>query len=378
MTRRFELTLGIVLCAGLNSTALGQGAPNSPAKPPSGAVIEGIVTREPGSELVKKTVIELIAENQAEGGDYTAISGADGAFRISGIVPGRYHLFAERTGFLEVDKHHAHSDGRVLTLTAGQELKDLQIRLQASAVVRGRVTDEDGDAMPSAQVTALRQIFAAGRTRWEQVGSERSNDLGEYRIAGLPAGKYYLSVSPPPDFKNLIEAAGVARVNTDAEGTPAPQTQNASSSSDKAPALSYQTTYYPGTTDRGQAAQIQLRPGDDFPVDFSLSPSPSLSIRGAVLNLPPHSSAVIMLQSHDMGQMLNGAEVRKDGTFAIHDLAPGLYDSRDRGERAGADDGAAIVANRRQQRGRCATLSAAGSVGAWTAAAGKGGQRWEN
>ena len=41
------------------------------------------------------------------------------------------------------------ADGRVLTLAAGQELKDLRIRLQAAAVVRGRVTDEDGD--PSAQ-----------------------------------------------------------------------------------------------------------------------------------------------------------------------------------------------------------------------------------
>src|SRR5258708_1965537 len=114
----------------LGAGAVGQVAGGGAAKPSSRAVIQGLVTKEPGSELVKKALIELIAENQVEGGDYTAISGADGGFRIEGIVPGRYHLFAERTGFLEVDKHRARSDGRVLTLAAGQELKDMRSRVQ--------------------------------------------------------------------------------------------------------------------------------------------------------------------------------------------------------------------------------------------------------
>ena len=58
--------------------------------------------------------------------------------------------------------------GRLLTLTPGQELKDLQIRLQAAAVVRGRVTDEDGDPMPDAQVSVLKQSYKAGHSRWER------------------------------------------------------------------------------------------------------------------------------------------------------------------------------------------------------------------
>ncbi len=152
-------------------------------------MIEGVVTKEPGGEPVKKALIELIAENQAEGGNYTALTGPEGAFHIESILPGRYHLFAERTGFLEVDKHRARPDGRVLTLAAGQELKEVRIRLQAAAVVRGRVTDEDGDPMPNAQVAVMRQTFVSGRGRWEQAGAERTNDLGEYRVAGLPGGE---------------------------------------------------------------------------------------------------------------------------------------------------------------------------------------------
>ena len=298
----------------LGACALAQVAGGVAGRAAGRAVIEGIVTKEPGSEPVKKAVIELIAENQAEGGDYTAVSGPDGGFRIDGIVPGRYHLFAERTGLLEVEKHHARADGRVLTLAAGQELKDLRIRLQAAAVVRGRVTDEDGDPLANAQVAVLRQTFVSGHSRWEQAGAERTNDLGEYRVAGLPAGNYYVSVSPPPDFKSLIEAAGVAAA--DAHNTAA---------LDKPAATTYQTTYYPGTADRSQASPVELHAGDDFPANFSLTPSPSLSIRGSVVNLPPRSSAAIMLQSRDFSLLLNGAEMHADGSFVIRDVAPGAY-----------------------------------------------------
>lgn len=305
-----SLSLLLVL---LSASLVAQVAGNAVGRPAGRAVVEGIVTREPGSEPVKKALIELIAENQAEGGDYTAVSGPDGGFHIEGIVPGRYHLFAERTGLLEVDKHHARADGRVLTLAAGQEVKDLRIRLQSAAVVRGRVTDEDGDPLPNAQVAVLRQTFASGHSRWEQAGAERSNDLGEYRVAGLAAGNYYVSVSPPPDFKSVIEGAGVA----------ADTRSNAAL--DKPAATSYQTTYYPGTTDRSQAAPVELHAGDEFPVNFSLLPSPSLSIRGSVVNLPPRSSAVIMLQSRDFSLVLNGAEMHVDGSFVIRDVAPGAY-----------------------------------------------------
>jgi len=281
---------------------------------PTHATLSGIVSKDPGGEPVKKALIELIAESQSDGRNYTAVTGADGGFHIENVAPGGYRMFVERTGYQEIDKHHRRTDGRVLTLNAGQELKDLVIRLQASAVVEGRVTDEDGDPMPEAQVAVLRQSFVSGRSHWEQVGAERTNDLGEYRIPSLAAGNYFVSVTPPPDFRTLIETSG--NPASTASGNIAPE---------KPAPVSYQTTYYPGTRDRGQATPIQLHAGDDFPVNFSLTPGPSLIIRGSVVNLPPGSTAAIMLQSKDFNLMLNGAEMHKDGTFEIRDVAPGAY-----------------------------------------------------
>jgi hypothetical protein len=320
MKLTYACLLAVLLCAGTllaqspsaDMSASSGAAPAHPAR----AVVEGMVTKDPGSEPVKKALIELIAESQSDGGNYTALTGVDGGFRIENILPGRYRMFVERTGYQEIDKHRRRTEGRVLTLTAGQDLKDLTIRLQAAAVIEGRVTDEDGDPLPEAQVAVLRQTFGAGRSHWEQVGAERTNDLGEYRIPGLSAGSYFVSVTPPPDFRSLIEANGLIS---------AAAPHNGAAASEKPAPAAYQTTYYPGTRDRGQAASIQLHAGDDFPVNFSLTPSPSFTIRGSVVNLPPGFTAAIMLQSKDFSLVLNGAEMHKDGSFEIRDVAPGAY-----------------------------------------------------
>src|SRR5215472_9695976 len=105
--------LAFVLCA----TALAQNT--SPVSNRDRATVEGIVTKDPDSQPVKKVLIELIAENQTQGGDYTVVTGADGAFRIENVIPGRYHLFAERTGLMDLDKQRGHGEGRVLTLSGG-------------------------------------------------------------------------------------------------------------------------------------------------------------------------------------------------------------------------------------------------------------------
>jgi protocatechuate 3,4-dioxygenase beta subunit len=276
------------------------------------ALLAGFVLKDPGGEPVKKALVELIAEDQGKGGNYTAVTGADGSFQIESVAPGRYHLYIERTGYLDADKHQSRAEGRVLTLAAGQELKEFSIRLQAAAVVEGRVTDEDGDPLPNAQVAVQRQTFVSGHRHWEQAGAATSDDLGNYRIANLAAGNYYVAVTPPPDFKSLIESTGEHASAT--RGAP-----------DRTASTSYAPTYYPGTRDRGQASPIQLHAGDNFPANFSLTPAPSVIVRGTIANIPPGTTAVVTLQSKDFGMVLNGADVHRDGSFEVHDISPGSY-----------------------------------------------------
>jgi protocatechuate 3,4-dioxygenase beta subunit len=307
-----RMTLALAVCvAALMARAPAQ-SPATTSKEPPKASLEGSVIKEPGGEPLKKAIIEMIGEmtgeNQEQSGNFTATSDQDGHFKVTGIEPGRYRLFVERTGYLEVDDKHRQSSGIVLSFESGQEIKDQVLRMLPSAIVTGRVVDEEGDPMPDVEIAVLRHKRAGGRTKFEPSGSAQTNDLGEFRIGGLFPGKYYVSATPLPTFQSLLPAP------KGADGPAAPP-----------PDLSYVPTFYPNTIDRAQATPIELRAGDDMPVDFSLMRVHTARIRGTVEGLAPGAKGAVMLRGKDSNSMLNAAEIGKDGKFEIPNVAPGAY-----------------------------------------------------
>lgn len=277
------------------------------AKETGKASLEGRVVKEPGGEPVKKAIIELIGQNQQENGNYTATSDQEGLFEIHGIEPGRYQMFAERTGFIEVDQKRRRSRGLCLSFSAGQKLRDQTLHMLAAAILTGRVLDEDGDPISDADVRIFRRKFGTKGLRFEPVGEIRSNDLGEFRIGGLPAGKYFVSVTPPINFPNLlgVQKSGVKE---------APTAQTA-----------YVTTFYPSATDRTQAAPIELHAGEETPIDFSLARVHIVKIRGSVAGLPADAEAAVLIQAQDSYAITFASKVDKQGKFEISQVAPGLY-----------------------------------------------------
>ena len=256
-------TLALVVCAGaLLSWAAAQEPVSS--KEPAPATLEGMVVKDAGGEPLKKAIIELIGENQEEGGNYTATSDQEGHFKVTGIRAGRYHMLVERIGYLEVDEKHRHSDGMTLSFEAGQELQDQVLRMLPAAIITGRVVDEEGDPMPDVQIWLGRKRNG-GKFKLHPTGSATTNDLGEYRIGGLFPGKYYALATPTPNFQSLVQAQ-----------------KNSADPPDPSADLSYVATFYPNTTNRAAASPIELHAGDDMPIDFSLSRIRTARIRGAV------------------------------------------------------------------------------------------------
>src|SRR5271157_2311696 len=95
--------------------------------------IMGTVVKEPGSEPLKKVLVQVIAEHQGE--SYTASTDAEGHFHVDNVAPGRYSIFFEKTGFAGVNGRGLKSDTNVLTVQAGQSLEDLLFRMLPTAVI---------------------------------------------------------------------------------------------------------------------------------------------------------------------------------------------------------------------------------------------------
>jgi len=303
MRMRLAILCAYVLALTLAGSAHGQTPAPNP-KAPAKASLQGNVVKEPVGDPLKKAIIEVIAENQEEGGNYTATSDQDGHFKITDIQPGRYRIFVERTGYIEVDEKRRRSEGMVISLDAGQDLKDQTLRMLAAGILTGRVLDEDGDPMANVEVTVLRRKASA----FEPSGSAQTNDLGEYRIGGLLAGKYYVVASPLPNFQTLVRAK-----------------QNSGDTANAAPSLAYGVTYYPNAADRAQASPIELHAGEEMPVDFSLTRRHSARIRGRVSGLNAGYPSAVILRGKDGNATFNAGEVGKDGKFEIANVAPGSY-----------------------------------------------------
>ncbi len=272
--------------------------------------LEGSVVNAQGGEPIRKATIQAIADARGQGQPavYSGQTDSEGNFRIESMSPGRYRVYVERTGFIDVDRHRRRSEGEEVTLEAGKPVSDLVLRVIPAGAISGRVLDEDGDPIPNVGVTVLRRAYVSCRPQLDSDGSERTNDIGEYRVGGLMPGKYFISVNPLPSY---------------------------STSSDKTerstkPEMSYTTTYYPGVIDAAQASALDLHAGETVPVDFSLARVPSFSIRGTIANLPTTSSnthdlGIVILRPQSAAGVGHEAEIDRAGKFEFHGVPPGSY-----------------------------------------------------
>ncbi len=287
--------------------------PASAAKPSS---IAGTVVKEPGSEALKKVLVQVIAEKAGE--SYTASTDSDGHFNIENIAPGRYRVFLERTGFVGINERGLKSDTNVFTVQAGQALEGLLFRMLSTAVITGRITDEDGDPMSGVSVFAQRK--KPGKTTRDSVASGTTNDQGEYRLFGLFPGQYWIVAMPPPDFRDYDQARKKSAPSTSSG------TNNDDSQAEAQADTRYLTTYYPGTHDALQATAVTLKAGDEMPLNFTLFPARTYRIRGLVTGVTSGQKPTVELFSK-AGDSYRGntTEIGPDGQFEVRGVGPGSY-----------------------------------------------------
>jgi protocatechuate 3,4-dioxygenase beta subunit len=290
----------------LSALVLATAQDSAPAANPS--FITGTVVKEPGSQPLKKVLVQVIAEDQKQGGNYTASTDGDGHFRIENVAPGRYRIFTERAGFAGVNGRGSECDANIVTVHAGQAVEDLQFRMLPTAIISGRVTDEDGDPMSGVRVIVQRK--RPGKSGRESAGIEATNDLGEYRVANLFPGQYWIVAVPPPDFRDY---------ETPHEKAPSGDGQGGIQADTR-----YLTTYYPGTYDAAQASTVTLRAGDEMPVNFMLAPARTYWVRGMVTGIAAGQKATVELVS-GAGDSIHAGDVGTDGQFELRGVGPGSY-----------------------------------------------------
>jgi carboxypeptidase family protein len=323
-----SIALMFLLVAGSASTAA-QANPSPQSATPGAAnpnekqqdcTISGMVVAMAGSIPLKNSLVTLHSVDDRARAEVTIRSEADGHFQFRGIIPGQYRLRVARNNYVtqEYGQRMVNGPGATLTLKGGQEMKDLLFRLIPSATIAGRIEDEDGEPITWAHVSALRSSYSDGKRTFTSAGTNSTNDLGEYRLFGLPPGRYFISATYHP---------GAVHAGTDSDFD-----YNGAEGLKE----NYVQTYYPGTYDVTKAQSITVKSGEEIPsMDFMMRPTAVFRVRGRVINTIPDTKRVehpLIFLVPRGGVMQNDSVtfspsnvVKKDGSFELPGVTPGSY-----------------------------------------------------
>jgi protocatechuate 3,4-dioxygenase beta subunit len=225
---------------------------------------------------------------------------ANGRFSIDNLEPGRYVLQASHDDYTSPD-HLSGARSGIVILAPGQHTDDVVISLTPGGALAGRVTDETGSALSGATLQAMKFSYRDGKRQIEEAASASTNARGEYRMAGLLPGKYYLRAT---------------------SSQPAPV-----AGKDQA----YVPLYYPAASDFTRAAEFTVRAGQELAgINLSFAPVPTVHIKGRVIDTRGSSSCkgpAITLLSDEGNTFFSTGQISTDaeGRFDFPGIPQGSY-----------------------------------------------------
>jgi hypothetical protein len=180
-THRARLLLATVLIALVPVGSPAQESTPSEAPVQTGRAIRGRVLGDGGKPVASATV--ALRRMGSRSTSVTAKPDADGSFRVEGVEPGTYDVYAYAPAYIADD------DVGPTTARPGD---DVTVRLVRGGVITGRVTNADGEAVVMIPVRAKRIRDGRGRPHPSPdfEGETATDDRGEYRLYGLAAGTY--------------------------------------------------------------------------------------------------------------------------------------------------------------------------------------------
>jgi hypothetical protein len=283
--------------------------PQTVPQDPDKARLEGMVLNSATGEPLRKTTLTLRmnvaapAPNQPRPpqSTYTVTSDVTGKFEFANVEPGDYQLTARHDGFADAHVGNTGNGRRVepILLNRADRKTNVTVKLIPYGALAGVTLDEDGDPIRNLRVSAMSWRYTTNGRELAEVRSASSNDLGEFRIFDLPAGRYFLKSNP-------------AQFTFDRDA--------------RTPSESYAALFYPGVPQVSQAIVQDLAPGQQLRgLTFNLRKVHAANISGKVI-APPDASKVEagrLIYSEGSSTSTSTGVDDKSGKFVLPSVPPG-------------------------------------------------------
>ncbi|HEY1304932.1 MAG TPA: carboxypeptidase regulatory-like domain-containing protein [Vicinamibacterales bacterium] len=224
---------------------------------------------------------------------------ADGVFTFGDLPPGSWRVHVQKRGYY----YGTAGQPPVIEVVEGAATT-VTILLERGGAVTGRVLDSRGLPVGDLWVTALQPVQRPDGTIMSmERATERTNDLGEFRLAGLPPGDYYV----------------VARLRVP-PFTEAPLPSK----------TMFVETYYPGAAGITAASPVVVTLGATTQsIDFQMRSAAAYHVLGVAVDARgrPAAGARILLSHGRAGTITTifDGTAEANGTFRIVNVPEGTY-----------------------------------------------------
>jgi hypothetical protein len=290
MTSRTRVVAGIVLAALLPTMAAAQ-ARTAASGRVSGRVVDAAGVALPGATV---TIEGTGRQAPTSAPPLPVRTDATGTFDVPNVASGEYQLKVTKTGYL----------ARSVAVRADAPAT---VPLTKAGAITGRIIDALGEPVARVPVHVRRyQYEPDGRRTAVAAGvSDTTDDLGQFRVYGLPAGDY-------------VVLTQTARGPNDPIRSDSPTV-----GSDIAP------TYYPGALNAAEAQTVSLATGGEASVQFSTMAPVIVRVLGSVVTSDgkPAAGLTVTIRSAaaDWVPSRSAGTLASDGQFVITRVAPGRY-----------------------------------------------------
>jgi Carboxypeptidase regulatory-like domain len=239
------------------------------------------------------------------------LTGPEGEFAFDGLSAGTIQVQASKPGYFAPGASAiATGLSPGSSVSASPDSGKIVLKLSPEAIITGRVTNQDDEPVEGAsvQVLAYTSMNDGPQQLLPAHSVVRSDEDGNFRIAGLPAGRYYVAVKAGDTARSIL-GAQTSQVN------------------EAYPLL----VYYPGTEDLPAAVMIDLAPGQQMETPFLLTLRPAYKVAGRVVAAADDWKEVnrpIMVDGAGRSLLPADSFDAKTGAFEFRALPAGTYTVR--------------------------------------------------
>lgn len=304
MSIRHLVIVALLVAIGLAAKAQGQTPPPAAAPAKPGTLTGRITAADTGKPLRRAQILIVPVSRTTNVPPIAASTNSRGQYEAKNVPAGSYSVNVSRSGYvrLQYGQTRPTEQGLSVTVRAGDTTQNIDVALPRGAVLAGSIADELGEPYPGVRVDALALRYLHGKRQPAPVGVATTDDLGQFRIAGLEPGRYYVVASSTETWK-----------------TP------------KGEIWGYGSTYFPGGR-LDQAQVVTLGVSEVKPdLAFALQPGRAVRVSGRLMREtgePVAGASVPLLYSYPGVVMMGGARTTTtaaDGTFELKNVTAGVY-----------------------------------------------------